>query len=72
MKESKKYPESGIILFFLGPLYLILLKLNGTYSPYQSGINRSKDEKLGRKLILMSLGTMFYVVLLIIITSYGY
>ena len=71
MSESKKYPDSDIVLFFLGPFYLILLKLNGTYNPtYNEGIKRSKDDKMGRKLILMSLGTVFYVILIIVLISY--
>ncbi|SHI95459.1 hypothetical protein SAMN05216261_2320 [Algibacter luteus] len=71
MSESKKYPDSDIVLFFLGPVYLILVKLSGTYNPtYNSGLKRSKDDKMGRKLILMSLGTVFYVVLIIVLTSY--
>lgn len=67
MSESKKYPDSAIILFFLGPIYLILIKLSGTYN---SGIKRSKDKKMGRKLILMSLGTVFYVFLIFVLSSY--
>jgi len=71
MSESKKYPDSDVVLFFLGPIYLILIKLNGTYNPtYKEGIKRSKDDKMGRKLILMSLGTVFYVILIIVLISY--
>ena len=71
MSESKKFPDSDIVLVFLGPAYLILIKLSGTHNPtYNSGIKRSKDDKMGRKLILMSLGTVFYVVLIIVLTRY--
>lgn len=71
MGESNKFPESEITLFLLGPFYLILIKLNGTYnSTYNPGIKRAKDKKMGRKLILMSLGTIFYVALAIVLVSY--
>jgi hypothetical protein len=70
MRESKKFPDSLIVLFFCGPFYLLLIKLNGTYSHHNPGIKRSSDNKLGRKLILMGLGTIFYIVLFIVLTSY--
>ena len=73
MSKSKKYPDSNIVLFFLGPVYLILIKLNGTYNPtYNSGIKRNNDDKIGQKLIFMSLGAVFYVVLIIVLTSYNF
>jgi hypothetical protein len=73
MSESKKYPDSDIILFFLGPAYLLLIKLSGIYNPtYNAGTKRSKDDKMGRKLILMSLGTVFYIILAIVLTSYDF
>jgi hypothetical protein len=73
MSESKKYPDSDIILFFLGPAYLILIKLRGTYNRiYNSGVKQNKNDKMGRKLILMSLGTIFYVILIVLLTSYDF
>jgi hypothetical protein len=70
MSASKKYTDSDLKLFFLGPLYLILIRLNGTYSHHNPGIKRSSDNKMGRKLILMTLGTIFYVILIIVLINY--
>ena len=70
MSASKKYTDSDLKLFFLGPLYLILIRLNGTYSHHNTDIKRSSDNKMGRKLTLMSLGTIFYVILIIVMINY--
>lgn len=70
MNESEKYTDSGILLFLLGPMYLVLIRISGVYSPYNSKIGRPKDDGMQRKLVLMSLGTIFYVILFIVLISY--
>ena len=72
MNSKNTYPDNDLILFFLGPLYLVLIKLSGKYNyNYRTASNqKEKDKKMGRKLILMALGTVFYVVVIILLSTY--
>ncbi len=72
MNNKDTYPENDLILFFLGPLFLILIKLTGKYNfNYRTHYNpKEKDKTLGRKLTLMVLGTIFYVVVFILFSEY--
>ena len=73
MNSKDGFPDNELVLFFMGPLFLVLIKLSGKYNyNYRtSSHNNENDKNFGRKLVLMALGTLFYVVLIVILISYG-
>lgn len=72
MSSKGTFPDNDLIIFFLGPLFLILIKLSGKYDyKYQTLSHKKEEDKnMGRKLILMALGTLFYIAVVILLTIY--
>ena len=73
MNSKDGFPDNELVLFFMGPLFLVMIKLSGKYNyNYRTSSHNNENDKIfGRKLVLMALGTVFYVVLIVILISYG-
>lgn len=63
MPQKSNFPENKLVLFFLGPWFLLLIKLNGNYNYNyrRSTLAGQSSKEFGAKLVLMVLGTLFYV-----------